>query len=223
MLTSVVQGTILRPYVKLRFNIKVTGASNVDEFRGQPAIFVANHTSDLDAAIIFSYLPSRIASRLATGAAADRFFTSRLHSFVPRVLFNAYPVDRPGKAGERAHAGISSDLLSARTSLLIFPEGTRRGVPGVLGRFSVGPARLAQRHEVPVVPIALHGVSRAWPVGSIRPARGRHEIHVRFGKPIYPRSGEPALVMTHRIRESILKECGLISSMLGANDSESID
>lgn len=204
-LGRIARRVFLKPYVKLHFNTTVEGSEKLRDLKHEPAILVANHTSDVDTALIFSCLPSAMAARLATGAAADRFFTSKRQAFIPKLLFNAYPVERPGKSATKRYAGMSDALLESGTPLLIFPEGTRKGVPGVLGHFSLGPARLARHHHVPVVPIAIWGAGQAWPVDARRPTPGRHNLCLTFCDPIYPRRAEPALLMTHRIRESIVQ------------------
>lgn len=216
VLTRIAQRTFLRPYVKLRFNPTVKGVEKILDLQHEPAILVANHTSDIDTALIFSHVPPAMAERLATGAAADRFFTSKRRALVPQLLFNAYPVERQGKrAAKKKYAGMSDTLLRSGTPLLIYPEGTRRGVPGVLGSFSLGPARLAKRHGVPVIPIAIWGAAQAWPADAKRPRRGRHKLFLTFADPIHPHLAEPALLMTQRIRHSIVREYNAIARELG--------
>lgn len=226
-LTRIAQRAFLRPYVKRRFNPTVKGSEKLLDLQHKAVVLVANHTSDVDTALIFSHVPPAMAARLATGAAADRFFTSKSRAFVPQLLFNAYPVERRGTSETRNYAGMSDTLLGSGTPLLIYPEGTRRGLPGVLGRFSLGPARLAQRHDVPVVPIAIWGAAQAWPVGARRPTPGRHSLFLTFCDPIYPRWAEPALLMTRRIRESIVREYNAIAQTVGDSllhpDSESAE
>lgn len=90
-----VQVGLLRPFLRSQLDLTVGGLSSLEGLKA-PFILVANHSSDIDTAVVFGTMPPGLACRLATGAATDRFFVSKRKSFAPRLFFNIYPVDRPG-------------------------------------------------------------------------------------------------------------------------------
>ena len=91
--------------------------------------------------------------------------------------------------------------------LAIFPEG-RVIQEAALGPFHPGAAFVALRVGAPLVPVALLGLERMWPLGARWPRPSR--IAVRFGDPLVPQSGEDADGLTARLKEAIaaLREKG---------------
>jgi len=58
-----------------------------------------------------------------------------------------------------------SDRLGKRTSVMLFPEGTRTR-DGSLGQFKDGAFRLAIEHQVPILPMVVNGTREALQAGS---------------------------------------------------------
>ncbi|MDE1655776.1 lysophospholipid acyltransferase family protein [Actinotignum sanguinis] len=181
-LTKPVMSTILRP--------TVLGEENIENLDGA-FILVPNHSSHLDAPMIFSLLPDKLTERLATGAAADYFYRRRGISNLTSLFFNTYPIERgkkpTGKAGSEYQPGrakgMTGRLLAAGVPILIFPEGTRSRT-GELGTPKAGAAALAQRFNVPIVPIAMSGGHEVMPVGAVLP-KFRGEVFLFIGRPMY--------------------------------------
>src|SRR3990170_5949630 len=134
--------------------LTVEGAANIPEVNA-PALVIANHTSHFDTMIVLSVLPEHLYSRVAVTAAADRFYTRQLSAAWHSLRYNAYPITR---GGGRAALAYSEWLLQEGWSLLIFPEG-RRSRTGELLPFHPGPAVLALRHGVPVLPLYIAGAA----------------------------------------------------------------
>lgn len=199
---GVARRALLSTFVKRRTRLRIEGLDHLRNLRGQ-FVMVANHSSDLDTAVIYHALPRRLSRHLVTGAAADRFFENKRNALLPSLLFSIYPIDRPGRGRDNAHRGLSGALLDRGLSLLIFPQGTRWG--GRSRRFSSGPARLASQRGLPICPVSIVGAAEAWAPGAKRPVRGRPLVIVRFGKPIIPRTGEPANVLTERVQRAIAR------------------
>lgn len=187
-------------FIARRTRLRVEGRQHLKGLDGQ-FVAVANHNSDLDTALIFHVLPPRLTRHLTTGAAADRFFVSMKAAAVPSMLFNIYPIDRPGKATRHDHRGLSGTLLDEGMSLLIYPEGSRR--PNRGKRFSTGPARLAMERNLPVLPISIVGTREAWSPDQKRAKKGRSRVVVRFSASLRAREGETALEFTRRISEAV--------------------
>ena len=162
-------------------------------------VVVANHSSHLDAPLVMSGVPRYISRDLATGVAADYFFTTWHKKFFTQLMFNAFPVDR---RGEGANRGLSKKLLAAGVPLLLFPEGTRSKT-GRMARFQVGAASLALSTQVPVVPVALIGAHEAMPRGANWPRRGRPPVVVAVGAPLRARGNEKADAFNERIEAAV--------------------
>jgi 1-acyl-sn-glycerol-3-phosphate acyltransferase len=81
----------------------------------------------------------------------------------------------------------------------MFPEGTRRSGDEVTDLFD-GPAYVAARTGVPLVPVGIGGSAEAMPVGSklIRP----HKVVLVVGDPILPPVGDG----TGRVKRRVVRE-----------------
>ena len=170
-----------RPAMSMVLKSTVLGEENVHGLRGA-FILVPNHSSHLDAPMVFSLLPEWLTERLATGAAADYFYRRRGISALTSVFFNSYPIERKGKRETAEHgraAGMTGRLLRAGVPILVFPEGTRSRT-GDIGQFKSGAAALSMQVGVPLVPIAMLGGHEAMPVGSFFP-KLRSEVFLFIG------------------------------------------
>ena len=193
---------LARPWVVTRHvrrfcqPFSVDGREHLDGVTG-PALIVANHCSHFDTAIVLSVLPPPLYDRTAVVAAADRFYTSTLKSAWLSLRYNAFPIERGGGRNALAY---SEQLLQDRWSLLIFPEGTRSRT-GELLPFHPGPAILALRQRLPVVPIHIAGAGSILPSGTprARPA----PVHVRIGPPFLLEPDADVLDATASIREAV--------------------
>lgn len=195
---------LARPWVVARHvrqfcqPFSVDGREHLDELAG-PALIVANHCSHFDTVIVLSVLPPPLYDRTAVVAAADRFYTSTLKSAWLSLRYNAFPIERKGGSNALAY---SEQLLRDRWSLLIFPEGTRSKT-GELLPFHPGPAILALRQRVPVVPIHIAGAGSILQPGTprARPA----PVHLRIGPPLLLEPDAGVRDATALIREAVGK------------------
>ena len=75
----------------------------------------------------------------------------------------------------------AADKVSKGKNLVTFPEGTR-STTGQLLSFKKGSFVIAQKRNIPIVPIAIFGADKALKKGSfwVKP----HPIHVHIGKAI---------------------------------------
>ena len=98
-------------------------------------------------------------------------------------VLGGFPVER-GTA-DRTALRAATDVLSLGEPLVMFPEGTRRSGDRVRREDMLdGPAFVAARAGVPIVPVGLGGTVRALPVGSVIPRPRR--VVVVVGNPIPP-------------------------------------
>jgi 1-acyl-sn-glycerol-3-phosphate acyltransferase len=196
---AAIQRYALRPLLELETHPVVEGLDVLDTLVA-PVIFVANHSSHLDAPLVLTSLPPAWRARTATGAAADYFFDVWWRAAATALVFNAFPVERAGSKGRTTR--LARELLDEGWNLLVFPEGTR-SKDGWSRDLRLGAARLALDARVPVVPIALRGTYQAMPRGTGWIRRGRPPVHVRVGRPVFPRDAEEATELNARIRAAI--------------------
>src|SRR5204862_7028063 len=112
----------LFPVLRLFTAPDVVGIENIQGHG--PSIFVANHSSHLDAPLILAALPLHLRLQLRVAAAADYFFAKPWLAAFVTVLLNAFPITRKG-AGCVNSLATSVELLRQGDSVLLFPEGTR--------------------------------------------------------------------------------------------------
>jgi 1-acyl-sn-glycerol-3-phosphate acyltransferase len=172
--------------------LTVAGRRNVPN---GPAIYVANHASHADTAVLLAALPRVTRRRLAPAAAEDYFFATRTKGAVISLLTGAFPFARAGGDGlARARR-----LLDDGWSILLFPEGTRSR-SGAMGSFKCGVGKLAAR-GYPVVPVGVAGTHAVLSPGASFPRRG--SVAVVIGKSVRYRDVDspPAVAadLEHRV------------------------
>ncbi|CAI9402926.1 hypothetical protein AESSP_00901 [Aestuariimicrobium sp. T2.26MG-19.2B] len=199
---------LLKPFVWRLLDVRVHG---VDRLANSPDTFVVvgNHSSHLDAPLIFGALPGRMSKYLSTGAAADYFFTKWYTAAYTSLLFNAFPIERGSKSTsddqkKSSRRGLAAALLSDGVPILLFAEGTRSRT-GAMGAFKPGAAALAISRNVPIVPVALVGAYAAWPHHQNHLPKGRPPVHVVFGEPMFPVPGEIAHAFNERVRRKVIE------------------
>jgi 1-acyl-sn-glycerol-3-phosphate acyltransferase len=161
-----------------------------------PVVFVANHSSHLDTPTILRAMPRKWRNRTAVAAAADYFYDSRWKARGVSLLFNTVPLGRKGGGLDNGATDHVDRLIDEGWNLVMFPEGTRSR-DGKIGRVRSGAAVIAANHDIDIVPIYLSGTYEAMPPGQSWPRRipgrffsRRHQVEVRFGRPIRPRDVE---------------------------------
>lgn len=183
---QLVRRFVTRPVISTVLRPTVLGEENVADLKGA-FVMIPNHSSHLDAPMVFSLLPNSLTERLATGAAADYFYRRKFISSLTSIFFNTYPIERKSKRPGPA-AGMTGRLLRAGVPILVFPEGTRSR-DGKMGTPKPGAAALAIKAGIPLVPIAMSGGHEAMPVGAAFPKVGS-EVFLFIGKPMYAMEGE---------------------------------
>jgi 1-acyl-sn-glycerol-3-phosphate acyltransferase len=186
------------------------------EWRGcrpdpRPRIYFANHTSHLDAVVLWAALPREIRALTRPVAARDYWEKSAMRRYLATRGFHAVLVDRrvPGAEGERSQPGGPERAIEAMVeglgdagSLILFPEGTR-GDGTELGRLRAGLYHLACRKPgIELVPAWMENLNRILPKGEVLPVPllGR----VIFGTPLTLGEGEAKQDFLDRCRSALL-------------------
>ena len=163
------------------------------------AVLVSNHVSYIDALVI-----ATSCDRPIRFVMDHRIFASRLGGFIFRHA-RAIPI-APAKenADLKAHAFAEiAKALREGELVCIFPEG-RLSPTGELQPFQSGIERIIGETPVPVVPIALGGLSGSVFSRAKRSAAGSWTQHVRrriraiCGQPVAPEAVSAAL-LRHRV------------------------
>ncbi len=147
-----------------------------------PAIVVANHNSHLDTLVLLSLFPLGVLPRVRPLAAADYFAgADTTLGWIATHLIGIIPIRRHGTALELKRDDPlkpAAEALAAGSILIIYPEGTR-GEPEKIAKFKNGVAHLVERFpDVPVTPVFLCGLGKAWPKGERWPVPLLCEVFV---------------------------------------------
>jgi 1-acyl-sn-glycerol-3-phosphate acyltransferase len=196
----------LGPLIDFYVRTRSVGREVFDTLQ-HPVIFVANHSSHLDTPTILRALPRKWRTRTAVAAAADYFYDSRWKARGVALLFNTVPIGRKGGGLGNGATDHVDRLIEQNWNLVMFPEGTRSRDGGV-GKARSGAAVIAAHHGIDVVPIYVSGTHEAMPPGQSWPRRipgrflsRRHQVEVRFGRPIRPRNVDDRHEVMNEVRE----------------------
>lgn len=148
--------------------VTIEGRSKIRE--GVTYVMVANHQSLLDILVLF-----RLFVHFKWVSKAEIF---RVPFIGWNMALNKYVKLRRGDKQSIAEMmRDSGEALGQGNSIMIFPEGTR-SANGHLKAFKIGAFALAKNHDVPLLPILLHGTSAALPKRGFI-LRGHYRIRVR--------------------------------------------
>jgi len=162
--------------------VTVIGRENLSRY--PTAVYAANHLSYMDTPVIFSALPFqfRILARQSLWKLPFIGWHLNRSGQIP------VNTENPGVAGSSLGAGVKA--LKSGMPLIVFPEGGRTQ-DGHLGTFMNGPAYMAIRAQVPLVPIAILGTYELLPM---------HTRHF-FPQRIQLIVGEPIITTSYSIRQ----------------------
>lgn len=174
-------GCLIRFWLRLAGGFSIRGREHLPAKGG--ALVCSNHVSYLDPPV----LGTAIMPRRTYYFAKIELFKNPLFAFIIRKSY-AFPVDREGTDREAIRNAV--DVLNKGELLVLFPEGGR-SLDGSLQPGNLGPALIASKAGVPIIPAALKDTERVL-------ARGgklhRGHVQVDFGEPIrLPDTGEGRL------------------------------
>ena len=140
--------TIIRPFVRILYRLKVIGLENIPEKNG--VIICPNHTSNADPVVLAVSLKRQI------------YFLAKAELFKNKILrklfkmVGAFPVER----GKRDSSAIDNaeKILKNGEQLGLFIEGTRSKTDDFL-RPKTGCAMIAYKTGATIIPICITGTS----------------------------------------------------------------
>src|SRR5437773_8734759 len=100
-------------------------------------VYFANHTSHLDALVVWAALPHEIRSLTRPVAAKDYWEKGRLRKYLATRVFNALLIDRKDIKVHQSPVDLMIREIGDKKSLIVFPEGSRN-TSSEIGEFKSG-------------------------------------------------------------------------------------
>jgi 1-acyl-sn-glycerol-3-phosphate acyltransferase len=164
-------------------------------------IYFANHTSHLDALVLWSSLPKSIRNLTRPVAAVDYWSGGPVRRYMASV-FNVLLIDRKKIKVHNSPIDMMLREIGNTDSLIVFPEGGRNP-SGITGEFKSGLFHLAKkRPDLELVPVHIDNLNRVMPKGEFLPVPLLSCISI--GSPIWLESGETKNEFLSRAREAVL-------------------
>jgi len=182
-----VSTTIARTY----FRAKVYGRENVPTVGA--FIISPIHRSNLDTPLIPLVVkpPQRMRYMGKESLWKNRFWAWFF------TTAGGFPVSRANADREALRA--VTEVVRRGEPVVMFPEGTRQSGPTV-GEMFDGPAYIACKEQIPILPVGLGGTEAAMPKGRKMPPPSK--LSIVIGRPIFP----PAPTKTGRTSRKAVKE-----------------
>jgi long-chain acyl-CoA synthetase len=148
---------------------RVRGRENLHSLT-DPALVISNHITYVDIGWILYALPARFREQLATAMIGEHLIAMRrpssdrsiFYKFYEKTryalvvsLFNVFPL--PQRTGFRRSFEFAGESADRGYSVLVFPEG-KRTETGELEPFRSGIGMLANRLNLPIVPMRIDGL-----------------------------------------------------------------
>lgn len=184
----------------------VTGVRG--EWRGcapdtRPRVYFANHRSHADFVLIWTVLPAPLRQLTRPVAGADYWLKGRLRRFVGERVFRAVLIDRNPVTRATDPIGVMAAALDEKSSLILFPEGTRNTSEEPLLPFKSGLYHLAKaRPDIELVPVWIENLNRVMPKGEFVPIPLL--CTVTLGTPIVLGTDEAKTAFLDRSRNTLL-------------------
>ncbi|MCA9102069.1 MAG: 1-acyl-sn-glycerol-3-phosphate acyltransferase [Planctomycetales bacterium] len=166
-------------------------------------VYFANHTSHLDALVIWASLPHEIRSLTRPVAAKDYWDRGPLRRHLALDVFRALLIDRRAIKVHNSPVDQMVRAMGDTYSLIVFPEGSRS--PGTeIQTFKSGLFHLCKRRpDLELVPVHIDNMNRVLPRGEFLPVPLLSCI--TFGPPIWLEANETKQAFLERARASVVR------------------
>lgn len=190
----------------LAFTAKLLSGATIRWVDCQPdtcqRIYFANHTSHLDALVLWSSLPRAVREVTRPVAAKDYWERGRVRPYLAK-LFNALLIDRQEVKVHSSPVDKMIREIDTRYSLIVFPEGGRSAGDDI-GEFKSGLYYLGKkRPDLELVPVYIDNLNRVLPRGEFLPVPLLSCITI--GPPMWLEAGEPKNQFLTRARNAVLQ------------------
>jgi long-chain acyl-CoA synthetase len=187
---------------------RIIGRENLKGVDG-PLLITCNHLTYIDLGFVLIAMPPRIRHRIAVGMWGERLWgmwrpPASMNIFarwwqqagywLAVALFDVFPL--PQQSGVRESFAYAGQSVDRGYSLLVFPEG-RRTQDGKPSPFRSGIGMLAQKLDIPVVPMRIDGLY-GMKISGRKIAR-RDELKLLIGKPLRFSPDTPAEEITRQL------------------------
>jgi 1-acyl-sn-glycerol-3-phosphate acyltransferase len=169
-------------------------------------VYFANHTSHLDAIVVWSALPQAVRMITRPVAAKDYWSKGPIRRYFANQLFHAILIDREEIKVHQSPVDMMIREIGHTNSLIVFPEGGR-SMGREIGEFKSGLYYLCKkRPDLELIPVHIDNMNRILPRGEVLPVPMLSCI--TFGPPLWLEAGEAKTDFLTRAREAVrqLKE-----------------
>jgi len=183
---------------------KLLSGATVRWFECQPdpcqRVYFANHTSHLDALILWASLPRQIREVTRPVAAKDYWNKDFLRRYMAKT-FNALLIDRDEIKVHNSPIDLMIREMGSDFSLIVFPEGTRN-TGEEMQEFKSGLYHLSRkRPDLELMPVYIDNLNRVLPRGEFLPVPLLSSITI--GPPIWLEPKENKNDFLKRAREAV--------------------
>ena len=163
-------------------------------------VYFANHTSHLDALILWASLPRLVREVTRPVAAKDYWNRGSLRRYMART-FNALLIDRDEIKVHNSPIDLMLKEMGSEYSLIVFPEGTRN-TGEEMQEFKSGLYHLSRkRPDLELMPVYIDNLNRVLPRGEFLPVPLLSSITI--GPPIWLEPKENKHDFLKRAREAV--------------------
>lgn len=163
-------------------------------------VYFANHTSHLDALVLWSSLPKNVRVRTRPVAAKDYWEKGWVRRYIAKN-FNVLLIDRQKIKVHQSPVELMIQEIRDEYSLIVFPEGARNAGEE-MAEFKSGLYYLGKkRPDLELVPVYIDNMNRVLPRGEFLPVPLLSCITI--GPPMWLETGEPKFEFLQRAREAV--------------------
>ncbi len=164
-------------------------------------VYFANHTSHLDALVLWASLPRQLRYLTRPVAAADYWQAGPVRRYMASI-FQAILIDRKKIKVHNSPIDMMIREIENKYSVIVFPEGGRNP-SGELRDFKSGLYYLAKkRPDLELVPVYIDNLNRVMPKGEFLPVPLLSCITI--GPPMFLETGEGKNDFLARARQAVL-------------------
>tara|TARA_B100001287_G_C22674812_1_gene527122 strand:+ start:739 stop:1614 length:876 start_codon:yes stop_codon:yes gene_type:complete len=178
------------------YKTNVIGMDNILSLKNNPAVYISNHGSYLDAYTLLWLDNVRI-----------KIILKKELMLIPVIgwvlgILGHIPFTRSNKKSRKNAIIECNKVLKTNNSIFVFPEGGRSRT-GEIGEFKIGAFKLSYENNVPIVPIYIDGAHEM-----LKPSNnlslGYGEITMTIYKPIYPNNYKSVGEFREKVRDFYL-------------------